>query len=170
MTTPMALRVVPRAALHRRFTIAAAVLAILLCACGGSAPPPTSGGSLQEAVVRNGDVTVRASAMQTAALSPAIAKQYGVPHDDRTVLLVIAVRQGPESQETSLAAKVTVKARDLLNREQTVAMRELRSGDLLDYVGTATVSPPDTLHFDVSVLGEGGARSTLQFNRDFHPR
>ena len=49
-------------------------------------------------------------------------------------------------------------------------MRELRSGDLLDYAGTTAVDLPDTLRFEVVVTREGGATSTVQFNREFHPR
>ena len=51
-------------------------------------------------------------------------------------------------------------------------MRELRTGDdLLDYVGTFAITPPDTLRFDrAAIVRERGATSTLQFSREFYPR
>ena len=86
------------------------------------------------------------------------------------MLLLVALRQGPQAQETSLPAQVTATVTDLRGRTQPVAMRELRSGELLDYVGVVEVAPPDTLRFDLVIVREGGARSTLQFTRDVYPR
>ena len=53
---------------------------------------------------------------------------------------------------------------------QPLELREVRSGDLVDYVGIARVSPPDTLRFDLDIRREGGATSTMQFTRDIFPR
>ena len=49
-------------------------------------------------------------------------------------------------------------------------MRELRSGDLVDYVGTVEVSLPDTLHFDLRIVLPDGTATSLQFNREFFPQ
>lgn len=145
-----------------------------LGACSREATAPTSApaaaSARQEAVSRVGDVTIRASAMQTSSLAEAVAAQYGIARDDRTVMLLVAVRQGPEAQETALPARITATATDLRGQRHEIAMRELRSGDLLDYVGTMEIALPDTLRFDLEVTREGGASSTMQFNREFYPR
>ncbi len=149
------------------------LLAVGLAGCGGSTPPaatPAATATQGEAVSRVGDVSVRANAMQTSALLPAVASQYGISRADNTVMLLVAVRQGPEAQEVALPARITATATDLRGRRQTIEMRELRSGDLLDYIGTAEATPPDTLRFDVTVVRENGATSTMQFTRDFYPR
>ena len=117
--------------------------------------------------MRAGDISVRASAIQTRLLTPAIAQRYGAAHDARTVLVMVSLRKGDDATSVSLPAKVTVQAGDLLGRKQSIVMREMRDGELLDYVGVATVSPPDTLRFDVLVVREGGDRHELRFNRDF---
>ena len=151
----------------------ACLLTAGLSACGGSAPPPPASATsnvVEEAVSRIGDVTIRANAMPTASLGAQIASQYGIARDDKTVMLLVGVRQGSDAQETALPAQVTAIATDLRGRRHEIAMRELRSGDLLDYVGTVEVSPPETLRFEVTVVREGGARSTMQFSRDFYPR
>ncbi len=156
-----------------RIACTALLLALALSGCGRDPSTPTTvapAAAPQEAISRIGDVTVRASVMQTSALSPAVAQQYGIPRDDRNVMLLVAVRQGPEAQEVALPATVTAHVTDLRGRRQTLTMRELRSGDLLDYVGTVEVSLPDTLRFDLEITRAGGATSTMQFSRDFYPR
>ena len=155
-----------------RIAPTALLLALALAGCGRepSTPAPAATAAPQEAISRIGDVTVRASVIQTSALSPAIAQQYGIARDERTVMLLVAVRRGPEAREISVPATITAHATDLRGGRHALAMRELRSGDLLDYVGTVEVSLPDTLRFDVEIVREGGARSTMQFSRDFYPR
>ncbi|GAB3377877.1 DUF4426 domain-containing protein [Lysobacter fragariae] len=154
--------------------------ALLLAGCNGAqapAPQPATQAtaSQQEAVSRIGDVTIRASVLPTASLAAEIADQYGITRDEGTVMLLVGVRQGPDMQESALPAQITATATDLRGRRQDIVMRELRSGDastgsaLLDYVGTVEVSMPDTLRFDVVIVREGGASSTMQFTREFYP-
>ena len=157
--------------------LAPALLAMLtLGGCkGGSAPPPppmsaSTPSAPQEAVSRVGDVTIRASVVQTSTLPEPVAMQYGIARSDRQALLLVAVRQGPEAQETSLPAAITATAIDLRGRRQDITMRELRTGDLLDYVGTVEIDLPDTVRFELTVVREGGAQSTMQFSREFYPR
>jgi len=159
-----------------RHVLALSVLCVALTACGGSAPPapPASPGAgaaaSQEAVSRIGDVTIRASAIPTATLGEQVARQYGISRADNTVMLLIGVRQGSDAQETALPARITATATDLRGRQHPIEMRELRSGDLLDYIGIVEVSPPDTVRFDVTIVREGGATSQMQFSRDVYPR
>ncbi|GAB3747877.1 DUF4426 domain-containing protein [Lysobacter olei] len=151
------------------------LVALAVSGCGGDGPSrpalsATAPSAPQEAVTRIGDVTIRASVVQTSSLSEPVAMQYGIARSDRLALLLVAVRQGPEAQETALPATVTATAVDLRGRRQDITMRELRTGDLLDYVGTAEIDLPDTLRFELAIVREGGARSTMQFSREFYPR
>ena len=154
---------------------AALMLLLALTACGGSnapapAKPAASAIASPEAVTRVGDVSIHASVVQTSILAPAIASAYGIIRDEHRVLLLVAVRQGPDAQAIALPAKVVATVTDLRGRRQDITMRELRSGDLLDYIGTVEIELPDTLRFDVVVTRTGGATSTMQFNREFYPR
>ena len=155
-----------------RIRLLTALLPLALVACGGGgAPPSSSGGSeTQEAISRIGDVTIRATAVPTTTLSEQVATQYGITRADNTVMLLVGVRQGSDAQEVALPARITATVTDLRGRRQDIAMRELRSGELLDYVGAVEVSPPETLRFDLTVVRDGGASSTMQFTRDFYPR
>ena len=160
----------------RLLVVAMAFMSMLaLGACGGSnAPSPpvpaASATKSAEAVTRIGDVSIHASVVQTSTLAPAVASAYGITRDERRVLLLVAVRQGLEAQAVALPAQVVATVTDLRGRRQDIAMRELRSNGLLDYVGTVDIELPDTLRFDVAVTRTGGATSTMQFNREFYPR
>ena len=157
-----------------RCFLLAITCALALSGCGGNAPAPApavpAAAATQEAVSRIGDVTIRATALPTASLSAEVASRYGLVRDERTVMLLVAVRQGPEMQETSVPATITAAATNLSGQRQSIALRELRSGDLLDYVGTVQTTLPDTLRFDLTIVREGGASSTMQFSREFYPR
>lgn len=142
-----------------------------LAGCGGDAPKVArTYDAPQEAVSRIGDVTIRANVLPTASLSEAVAKQYGIAREDNRMMLLISVRKGPENQDVALPATIDAKVSNLQGQHRGIEMRELRTGDYIDYVGTATVTPPDTLRFDVEIEREGGARSTMTFSRDFAGR
>ena len=163
-------------------TVAAvAAVAMALGACSREAPTPTpadsgaTAGGSREAVSQAGDATVRASAVQTSTLPPQVAAEYGIVRDDRSVMLLVAVRRGPAGQEMAVPARITATVTDLRGRSQSIPMREMRTKGpgtevLLDYIGTSQMSPPDTLRYDLTVVVDGGATSTMQFTRDFFPR
>ena len=171
--------------LDLRLVFATLSLCILAACTGPDAPPVTataspsaSAGSEQgEAIVRVGDVAIRASAVQTSQLGEGIARRYGITRGAGTVLLLVTVRQGDDASAIALPATVTATATDRRGGRQQLAMRELRSGGpgsdpgqaLLDYVGIANTTLPDTLRFEVTVVRADGATSTLQLSRDFFP-
>lgn len=145
--------------------------ALLLQACGGpDLPDDHVQRTREEAVLHDGDVSVRASVVPTAALNDAMARQYGIDRSPRSVLLLVGVRQGPEREETALQARVTAHATDLRGVRRPVRMREIASGDLVDYIGTVRVSPPDTLRFDLQIVRGDGGHSNMQFSRDVFPQ
>ena len=145
-------------------------LCLLLAACADDAAKPAKRmDTPQEAVVRDGDVTLRANVIPTSLLQEPMTREYGIPRDDHSVLLMISVRKGPEGFDTSLPATVNASVTNLQGQVQRIAMREMRVGELTDYIGTAEVSPPDTLKFDVKIVREGGAASTMTFSRNFEP-
>ena len=142
-----------------------------LAGCDGDAPKPARiDDAPQEAVSRIGDVTVRANVLPTLALSEAVAKQYGIAREEGRVMLLVSVRQGPEGRDTALPATIEAKVSNLQGQHRGVDMRELRTGDYVDYVGTAAVTPPDTLRFELEIVRENGARSTMTFSREFAAR
>ena len=149
------------------------LLATAVAACGGtstSAIPVAPSANTADAIATVGDVTIRASVLQTSTLDEAVARNYGITRDRHTVMLLVAVRQGTAAEATAVPARITATATDLSGRSQAIAMRELRSGDLLDYIGTVQTGLPDTLRFDVVVVRAGGATSTMRLVREFYPQ
>ena len=165
-----------------RFSTTAAIALLItiaaLSACSGGEDPKPARliESPQEAVSRVGDITIRANLVRTELLDETMARQYGIARDAETVMLLVSVRRGAQAQESSVAATVTTSVATLYGQPRPVAMRELRSGGpdpqqvFIDYVGTVRVSPPETLRFDLDIAREGGARSTMQFTREFMPQ
>ena len=147
----------------------------LLAACGQQTSPatvtpsPAAADGQGEATVRVGDVTIRASAVQTAMLDAGVAARYGIARDPATVLLLVTVRKGGDADAVSLPATVTATATDLRGGRQHLAMHALETGGLVDYVGTVTTTLPETLRFDVAIVPVGAGAARLQFSRDFFP-
>lgn len=160
----------------RRTILLALASLLALAGCGEDAPKPARLiEAPQEAISRHGDVTVRANVIRTDLLNEAMARGYGIARDEGTVLLMVSVRRGPDGQDVAIPAKIDASVTDLQGRRRSLALRELRTEipgtspaqTLIDHVGTLEVTAPDTLRFDLSIEREGGARSTMQFTREF---
>lgn len=143
---------------------------LLLSACGGSAPPPVPAVPAQETVVSGDGFVIHANALQTSSLNETVAKGYGITRDDKTVLLLVAVRTGEEGAERSLPARVSVTVSGLTGDMRPIEMHELRTGDLVDYIGTVETSLPETLRFDITATLAHGEIAKAQFSREFYPR
>ncbi len=145
--------------------------ALLLAGCGSAAPPEGhANATMQEASVTAGDVSIRASVVPTASLNPAVADRYGIPPGPGSVMLLVGVRQGPPMREAALPARISATATDLRGVRSRIEMREIRTGDLVDYVGTLRMRPPETLRFELQVEHAAGAPSHLAFSRDIYPQ
>lgn len=139
----------------------------LLAGCGGGKPMPSMQEAQLPAEARVGDVTVRATTMPTLRLNAAMAQQYGVAPDARSVLVVVGLRRGDAASETSLPGRIRARATDLLGSSQAIELREMRADGFIDYVGTASVSMPDTLRYEIDAQPQGGPALSLRFNRDY---
>lgn len=148
-------------------TLCCLALAVLVACGGGDKPRPARKlDAVQDAVARVGDLTVRANAVSTAHLGEAMAKQYGITRADDTVLLIVSVRQGPDGRDVAVPADVSVTARTLSGTPAPLPLREVRTGELVDHVGTFKVTPPDTLTFDVKVARDGKQVASLTLTRE----
>lgn len=145
--------------------------ASLLLGCAAQAPPPAAGSATvaaqEEATLMIGDTAVRATVLQTSLLGEMVAGKYGITRADNRVMVLIGLRQGESMQETSVPARITATVTDLRGQRQAIELRELHSGELVDYVGTVQVALPDTLRFELDIALEDGARSTMRFTREF---
>lgn len=153
-----------------RLAIALAMLPALT-GCGGSQPHPAADASQaqQSATASIGDATVRASVVPTSSLDAGVARQYGIARSEGSALLLVSLRREAAPAGDATRANVQATASDLTGHGQQIKLREIRTGDEVDYVGSVAIEPPDTVHFDVRVERKG-ARASLQFDREFFPR
>jgi len=145
-----------------------AMLCLALAACGGSggkpvpaqpAPPP--------AELHVGDLHVHATAVNTMSLPERVTRSYGIARGEQVWMLLVTARRGEEGKDVAVPAKVEATARSLQGQRIDIVMRELRTPDgLIDNVGTFSITPPDTLQFNVQVTAENEPTRTLEFTRE----
>lgn len=142
----------------------------LLAGCGGGPSAPVPAATLadsQDTTVQIGDITARATVMRTSMLGTEVAGKYGIKRAENQLMLLVGLRRGDEGAEVSVPATIVATASDLRGGRSTIELRELHSGDLLDYVGTVPVTLPDTLKFELDITLDDGSRTTMQLTRDF---
>lgn len=162
----------PASPMMSRTLLAIALGTGLLIGCGGQPAAPAPAAVIadsQDNIARIGDVTARATVLPTSQLGSLVADKYGIRRADDELMLLVGLRLGDEGAEVSVPARIVATASDLRGGRSTIALRELRSGELLDYVGTVAVKLPDTLQFEIDITLEDGARTTMRFSRDLQP-
>ncbi|HZV22831.1 MAG TPA: DUF4426 domain-containing protein [Luteimonas sp.] len=146
-----------------------AVCAVLSgCGGGGSAPRPAEAAPPPAELV-DGDLRIRASAVPSMQLPESVAREYGIQRGEHRVLLLVALRRDTNGDEATLPGSVQAQATDLQGRTQPIALREVRTGELVDHVGIVEVSPPETLRFEIRAIPAGESPRSLQFVREFYP-
>jgi hypothetical protein len=143
---------------------------IALVACTGGSEPKPAQAAPPPAELRVDELRILASVVDTLALPSQMARQYDIPREEDTWMLLVVVQRGPEGQETAVRAKVDAQARTLNGQILSIPMRETRTADgFVDNIGVFETSPPDTLQFTLRVTPEGAPTRTLTFMRELVP-
>ena len=149
-------------------------LALALAGCDrASAPPPaamaatTPGDAANGATATSNGITLRANVTETANLQEMVARGYGIERFPSQALLLLSVRDENGDNASPISLQATVS--DLKGGSQPLSLREIRTGELVDYVGFAPLSPPDTLTFEIHAELTPGSTSTMRVSRDFYP-
>src|SRR4249919_4173945 len=147
MRPPCAARNSPMRTIDRlRAPLIAACLA--LAACGGGSAPTPAQPAPPPAELQTGDVHVLASAVDTMALPQRVTRQYGIPRGEQVWMLLVTVRRGSGSSETSATAKVEARAQTLGGNNIAIPLRATpTAANYIDYIGTFSIAGPDTLRF-----------------------
>jgi hypothetical protein len=115
-----------------------------------------------------GDVVVHYNALSSDQLPPEVAKAYGFARSSRKGLINIAVQRDAKPQPQALEAFVKASATNLLGQRVDVAVKEIKEGDSIYYLGEFPVAGTDTLHFAVEVTPAGAsAPLKLKFSKDY---
>lgn len=143
-------------------------LAVVLAACGGAAPEPARFVPPHPSTTDlEGPLRAHYNLLPTLALGEAVAREYKVEREEDSALLVVALRRPtPDGDETAANGQVSAEVVDLAGRRQTVALREVATGDYIDHVGTVRIGAHDTLRATVTVVVDG-RRQEFDFQRSF---
>jgi hypothetical protein len=116
-----------------------------------------------------GDYTVHFNALVTNQLSPDIAREYGIVRSDSRVMLNVSILRKQEvGMGTPVSGAVSASAINLNGQLRGMAMREIREGEAIYYIGELAITDAETLIFtvDVTPLNEA-SRFTVRFKKQF---
>lgn len=116
-----------------------------------------------------GDYTVHFNALVTNQLSPDIAREYGIVRSDSRIMLNVSIlREQDVGMGTPVSGAVSASAINLNGQLRGMAMREIREGEAIYYIGELAITDAETLIFtiDVTPLNEA-SRFTVRFKKQF---
>jgi hypothetical protein len=143
----------------------AARYALALLATAGPISP-----ALAERSETAGEFTVHYNAIPTTALSPDVARSYGITRSGGRGFINIAVvrQRDGEALPSAVAARVTAFVRPLTGQRNPIELREIREQDAIYYIGDFRVRGEELLRFDVDVVPEGATRPIpVRFDQPF---
>jgi hypothetical protein len=117
-----------------------------------------------------GNYEVHYNALRTDALTPEIARSYGIQRSGNRVMLnVTALRKKADHEPRQpVDATVQVDAYNLNGQLKSMDMRRVSEGDAIYYIGEVSISGAEILVFDITVT-PGGESTPLKvkFKREF---
>jgi hypothetical protein len=141
-------------------------LRVLICLLLLAAPLPLLA---QGSLVQDG-YTVYFSAIPTLDLTPEVARGYAITRSANRALLNIAIRRSDPAGDLAVSARVSGSVRNDAGQGQSLALREVREGSAIYYLGEPRMRPGETLRFELQVHPEGSKQPiALRFSRTFHP-
>jgi len=117
-----------------------------------------------------GNYEVHYNALRTDALTPEIARSYGIQRSGNRVMLNVTVlrKKADHEPRQPVDAAVQVDAYNLNGQLKSMDMRRVSEGDAIYYIGEVSISGAEILVFDISVM-PGGETAPLKvkFKREF---
>lgn len=155
--------------------VLSAGMLLLLAACGQADQSPASAAGeadilgATESFQDFGDYVLHFNALTTDQLGAAIAAEHGVVRSPNRVLLNISVLRKHEiGLSTPVAAEVSASARNLTGQLRNIAIREVREGDAIYYIGETQVANAETLIFTIDATPESTTEPLMvSFRRQF---
>lgn len=113
--------------------------------------------------------TIHHNALTTDILTPEIASSYHIRRSKNRALVNVSVlKDTADSMGTPVHAIVRVSARYLTGHMRPVAMREIREGKAIYYIGDLPVAHNENLTFIIEVIPRGEFRPYVtQLSQEF---
>jgi hypothetical protein len=156
-----------------RALLIAGVLSVALSGCNNqqaASSPAQPAQPSNESFQDFGSYEVHYNALRTDALTPDIARSFGIQRSTNRVMLnVTALRkQAEHAPRQPVDAKVDVDAYNLNGQLKSIEMRRVSEGDAIYYIGEVSISGSEILVFDISVTPNGEANPyKVKFKREF---
>lgn len=129
-----------------------------LAAQAQEAPPVTETSS------NFGKDTVHYSVLNTAFLTPQVAKSYGIVRGDNKFLINVSVRRQLDTSNIAVRAKVKGTSSDLIHRNP-LDFREIIEQDAIYYIAEFELSNDERQDFRLSVNVDNRPSYDIQFNK-----
>jgi Domain of unknown function (DUF4426) len=116
-----------------------------------------------------GTTEVHYNAITTDDLLPDVARSYKIERSKTRGLVTMSVlRQNKMGVPTPVPARITVYFTNLTQQLAHVALREIREGTAIYYLGEFRVVPPDTLKFTATIEVAGEPKHEMVFSQEFY--
>jgi hypothetical protein len=103
-----------------------------------------------------GGYTIHHNAITTDVLTPEISRAYRIPRSrNRGMLNVSVIKDREGTTGTPVAAQVQAYSTNFLGQRRPIAMREIREGEAIYYIGDFLVQHGELLNFTIEVRPEG---------------
>lgn len=140
----------------RRFVTSAL---LLLCSLGAAA----------EQYVDDGPFRVHYAAVNTTALTPEVARQFGVARTRNEILLVLNAQQRIDGRYVPVPATASGTATTLLGHVQTLELRAVREAEVHYVVASFQTLDGEFMTIDAQVLPQGAnAPLQVRFRQQFY--
>ena len=115
-----------------------------------------------------GSYEVHYNAVRTDALTPDIARNYGIQRSTNRVMLNVTVLHKEAGARKPVPAEVKVDARNLNEQLKNIELRRISESEAIYYIGEVSISGTEILVFDITVTPEGTQTPlSVKFTREF---
>ena len=116
-----------------------------------------------------GSYEIHYNAVRTDALTPEIARNYGIQRSaNRVMLNVTVLHKEAGTARKPVPAAVTVDARNLNEQLKSIELRRISESEAIYYIGEVSISGTEILVFDITVTPEGTQTPlSVKFTREF---
>lgn len=137
------------------------LIALMMCTMAGAAHA--------EKAQKFGDVEVHYNALTTDELLPEVARAYKIDRSKTRGLLTISVlKKNKMGVPVPVPAKISVFSTNMTQQLSPIAMREIKEGTAVYYLGEFRVAPPDTLTYNGVIEVRGEPRREIRFSQTFY--
>ena len=116
-----------------------------------------------------GNYEVHYNAVRTDALTPEIARNYGIQRSaNRVMLNVTVLHKEAGTARKPVPAEVKVDARNLNEQLKNIELLRISESEAIYYIGEVSISGTEILVFDITVTPAGTqAPLSVKFTREF---